>query len=150
MQSLHLLLEREEAARDAARAALLAIERQAQAAQAQAEQLVAYRADYQRRWNGQFARSGAIEIVHCYRGFMDRLEQAVAQQQRIAQHQLAQVAQARAALQAHERRIAALRKLIERRHGELQRAAQRREQKQMDETAQRLAWQARGELSTVM
>jgi flagellar FliJ protein len=140
MQSLSILLEREEQERDAALAALHAARSHADAARAQAEQLVEYRAEYQRRWTEQFARAGAIEIVHCYQGFTQRLEQAIVQQDRLAQHAKAQAERAQATLAACELRVASVRKLIERRLHEQQRVAARREQKITDEAAQRAAY----------
>jgi flagellar FliJ protein len=140
MHALQTLLEREEAERNQALAELQQAQQQAGAAQLQAEQLLAYRADYQRRWSDQFSRQGAIEIVHCYQGFMSRLEQAVAQQERIASHAEAQAQRARERVQGCEIRVASVRKLIERRLSERERVAARREQKQTDEVAQRAAW----------
>jgi flagellar FliJ protein len=139
MQSLTLLLEREESERDAALAALNDARRQAEGARVQAAQLLTYRADYEGRWSKQFARQGAIEIVQCYHAFTQRLEQAIVQQQRVAEHALAQLEHARALLQACELRVASVRKLIERRVQAQERVAALREQKQTDEAAQRAA-----------
>jgi flagellar FliJ protein len=139
MQSLTLMLEREESERDAALAALNDARRQAEGARVQAAQLLTYRADYEGRWSKQFARQGAIEIVQCYHAFTQRLEQAIVQQQRVAEHALAQLEHARALLQACELRVASVRKLIERRVQAQERVAARREQKQTDEAAQRAA-----------
>lgn len=140
LQSLKVLLEREESERDAAAVALQQLQQQAQAAQAQAEQLVTYRGEYQQRWAGEFAQRGAIEIVHCYRSFADRLEQAITQQQRAADHAAGLVERARATLLDCEMRVASVRKLIERRIAEMTRAAERRDQKLTDEAAQRATW----------
>ena len=142
MQSLHTLLEREEAERDSALAALNEARGEALAAQRQSEQLLAYRAEYEQRWSRQFAQHGAMEIVHCYHGFTQRLEQAIAQQQRVTQHAQGQLERTRNELQACELRVASVRKLIERRLAEMQRTAARREQKQTDEAAQRAGWAA--------
>jgi flagellar protein FliJ len=142
MQSLHILLEREQAERDTALAALNEARRQAQAAQLQSEQLLAYRSEYEQRWSRQFAQHGAMEIVHCYHGFTQRLEHAIAQQQRVAHHAHGQLERTRNELQACELRVASVRKLIERRMAEQQRTAARREQKQTDEAAQRAGWAA--------
>jgi flagellar FliJ protein len=137
MQPLAILLEREESERDAAQAALHAARREAEAARSQSAQLLDYRAEYEGRWRRQFAQHGAIEIVQCYHGFTQRLETAIAQQQRATEHALGQLQRASAALQACEMRVASVRKLIERRLHEQQRVAARREQKQADEAAQR-------------
>jgi flagellar FliJ protein len=109
-------------------------------ATAQAEQLVVYRGEYEQRWTTQFKTDGRMELVNCYRGFMDRLTQAVEQQQRVVAHALAALDQARLKLRDGEIRVASVRKLIERRQAEARLSADRREQKNTDEFAQRAAW----------
>lgn len=146
--TLHTLLEHEESGRDLALAAAQRARAAADAAQAQAEQLVAYRGDYRRRWSERFAGAGAIEIVRCYQDFTARLDQAIGQQQRIVERAAAEAEAARQALAAAEMRVAAVRKLIERRlHDERSRAA-RLDQKQTDEAAQRASWVARAVSAT--
>jgi flagellar FliJ protein len=109
-------------------------------AAAQAEQLVVYRGEYEQRWATQFKTDGRMELVNCYRGFMDRLTQAVEQQQRVVVHAQAALDQARLKLRDGEIRVASVRKLIERRQAETRLSADRREQKTTDEFAQRAAW----------
>jgi flagellar FliJ protein len=137
MDTLRTLLEREVQLRDEALAALLLAQRNAAAAQSQAESLVTYRAEYQQRWSAQFAQGGAIEIVRCYHGFIERLEQAVAQAKGTASHLEAQVARVRERLQAREVRVATVQRLIERHEKALAQAEDRRDQKNLDELAQR-------------
>ena len=141
MQTLQTLLGQAESARDTAQAALRAAIDGAERARAQLEQLQTYRGEYQQRWQTQFSRQAAIEIVQCYRGFMDRLEQAVAQQQRASEQADRQAVHARTQLAECELRVASVRKLIERRMHELQQRQRRIDQKRDDETAQRAAWQ---------
>ena len=144
MSALNTLLEQAEAERNLALAALSQARARCEAARAQAEQLDAYRADYQRRWSAQFALGAALEIVRCYQSFSDRLQTAITQQaQAVTQ---AHAAQARAddALKAQELRVASVRKLIERREMALRQASERREQKADDETATRMASRASG------
>ena len=142
IQPLLALLGQAERERDVA----LADRQRAHAAQAaaqdQAEQLVGYRADYQRRWGERFAREGQIELIRCYQGFMERLTQAVDQQGRVVAHAGVQLGRAQAALVEHELRVASVRKLLERRVRETRLADDRREQKQTDEFAARAAWNA--------
>ena len=83
LQSLNILLEQAENERDAALAALQRARDAADVAQAQAEGLLTYRGDYHKRWSQQFGTSGAIEIVHCYRSFNERLDHAIEHQQRV-------------------------------------------------------------------
>ncbi|HEX6707086.1 MAG TPA: flagellar export protein FliJ [Albitalea sp.] len=140
LQPLMTLLAQTERERDEAWAqAQRAGEAQARAA-SQVDQLLTYRREYEQRWNTQFRTEGRIELVHCYRGFMDRLTLAVEQQQRIADQATTQLERARAELAQHEMRVASVRKLIERRQQELRLSADRIEQKQTDEFGSRMAW----------
>ena len=140
IQPLLILLGQSEIERDAAQADLQRLLAAQQAAVTQAEQLLTYRRDYEQRWGTQFQNSGAMELVHCYRGFMERLTQAVEQQQRVAGHAAGQVDAARVALLTTERRVATVRKLIERRVHEERTANNRQEQKTSDEFSSRSAW----------
>src|SRR5262245_11970111 len=105
LQPLMALLAQTEQQRDEAWAALQRATEAQQKAAAQAAQLLDYRRDYEQRWSAQFQAGGRIELVHCYRGFMDRLTQAVDQQQRIADHAVTQVERARTNLAEHEVRL---------------------------------------------
>jgi flagellar FliJ protein len=143
LQGLQVLLRQEQDQRDRAAARTREAEAQALRAREQAEQLAAYRTDYEARWAGRFRERASIEIVQCYRQFMQRIDQALAQQARAVELAAVRLAQAQAALVAQEQRCAAIERLIERRGAELRRLADRREQKHSDELAQRLHWAAR-------
>ena len=138
--ALRLLLAQAEAQRDEALAEQLKLEAARRAAVAQAEQLVVYRREYEQRWSAEFCREGKIELVRCYQGFMERLTQAVDQQERIAIHSAAQAERAAAIVRGLDVRAAALKKLVERRLHEDRRVAAGLEQKQNDEHASRAAW----------
>lgn len=140
LQPLMALLAQTERERDEAWAAAQQAAQAQQNAVSQSEQLLAYRREYEQRWSTQFKTEGRIELLHCYRGFMDRLTQAVEQQKRIAEHATAQLERARAALAEQEMRVASVRKLIERRRRELRLTADRAEQKQTDEFGSRASW----------
>jgi flagellar protein FliJ len=140
LQTLTVLLGQNERQRDVAIAEHQRTQAAAGAAAAQAEQLVAYRRDYEQRWSAQFCREGKIELVRCYQSFMERLTLAVEQQSRVAEHTAQQVERALATLRAIELRCASVRKLIERRLLEQRLDADRRDQKQTDEYAARAAW----------
>jgi flagellar FliJ protein len=71
---------------------------------------------------------------------MDRLTQAVEQQQRVVVHAQAALDQAKLKLRDGEIRVASVRKLIERRQAEARLSSDRREQKATDEFAARAAW----------
>lgn len=137
--ALHLLLDREQAERDRLLGELQQCSRRSQDAREQSAQLLVYRDEYRQRWTGQFARSGSVEILRCYQGFSERLDQAIAHQQRAEQQCEQLEAQSREALGAQELRLASVRKLIERRQADARREGQRREQRESDETAQRVA-----------
>ena len=140
LESLVVLLAEAERERDLALAELGAVKSARAAANAQAEQLVSYRREYENRWSEQFCREGKIELVRCYQGFVERLTQAVDHQSSIAEQATAQVRVAEATLRDCEVRAAAVRKLVERRVQDAQAAAERRAQKQGDELASRAAW----------
>ena len=140
LRSLRLLLAQAERQRDEALAEQLTLDAAWRAAAAQAEQLVLYRREYEQRWRAEFCREGKMELVRCYQGFMERLSQAVEQQERIAGHAAAQAERATAIVRGHEVRAAALKKLVERRLKEGERVAAGREQRQHDEHASRAAW----------
>jgi flagellar protein FliJ len=134
---LVMLLEREEAARDAARVEADAAHRNAAEAHKQAEDLVVYRTEYMKRWAERFATPSSIEILRCYRSFVDRIEQAITQQQQAAVRAQAAAGAARNKLLVQQRQVASVQRLIERRLAGERGLAQRREQKQIDEAAQR-------------
>lgn len=140
LQPLLALLAQAERERDAALAQHQHAQAAVGAARAQAEQLLAYRRDYEQRWGQRFGNEGHIELVHCYQGFVGRLTQAVEHQARVAEHTLKQHERARQALQQQEMRVASVRKLIERRVQEMQRHGARAEQRHSDELASRAAW----------
>jgi flagellar FliJ protein len=140
LRSLRLLLAQAEGQRDEALAEQFKLDAAWRAAAAQAEQLVLYRREYEQRWSAEFCREGKIELVRCYQGFIERLNQAVEQQERIAGHAAAQAERAAAIVRGHDLRATALKKLVERRVKEGDRLASGREQRQNDEHASRAAW----------
>lgn len=134
---LQTLLQRAEADRDTAQASLRQAEALVAQAEAQARQLLDYRSDYDQRWTARFRESGTTELLHCHRGFGQRLDHAISHQQVNTGHLGNRVLQAREVLLARELRVAGVRKLIERRQAELQKIAARRDQVNTDEAAQR-------------
>jgi flagellar FliJ protein len=140
LQPLTILLGQNERQRDEALAEHQRAQAASAAASAQVEQLRSYRREYEQRWSAQFAREGKMELVHCYQSFMERLTQAVEQQERAAEHAGQKVHLALAALRETEMRCASVKKLIERRVHEHRIDAERRDQKQSDEMASRAAW----------
>ncbi len=141
-RSLQTLLEREQHVRDAAARALQQAQAQQAQAKGQVDQLAAYRADYVDRWSLRLSQTATIEILQCYRSFMQRLDQALAQQKGLFGRAEATTVACRTALLDAERRVAAVQKLLERRAGEQRLVLQRSEQRQADESAQRMGWAA--------
>jgi flagellar FliJ protein len=144
LHTLTVLLGQNERQRDLGLAEHQRAQTASATAAAQAEQLLAYRRDYEQRWSAQFCREGKIELVRCYQSFMERLTQAVEQQSAVATHAAQQADRALTTLCAIELRCASVRKLIERRLLEQRLAADRRDQKQTDEFAARAAWNPSG------
>jgi flagellar FliJ protein len=140
MDALDTLLQRAVAERDQAVLALGRAEAVLQRQQGQLAQLAGYRSEYHQRWAGHFTQHGAIEILRCYQSFVQRLDDAMAQQERQVQTASAGVQRARDTLLARELRAASVRKLIERRAAEQRQVHDRREQRQTDERAQQAAW----------
>jgi flagellar FliJ protein len=136
-QALHTLLDHAERQRDAAMARLLQAEETARRLHLQAEQLQAYRHEYRQRHPAQGGRTASIEVLRCHQGFMQRLDQALAQQQGQLETADACCSTLRVELLALQTRVASVRKLMERRGHEAQRRADRHEQNRSDEAAAR-------------
>lgn len=126
--------------RDAARLALRKAQEALDRARQQADHLSQYRDSYRQQWSNRFRTLGSgIDVVQCYQGFSSRLDQAISQQGDSVSKAQAQLAQVHAHWLACEQKVAAIGKLIERRQAELQRISARREQRQLDEAATRMA-----------
>lgn len=135
--TLSALLEIQRGERDQALLGTREVESLALQASMQVEQLDNYRAEYVQRWSGRFRVQGNIELVRCYQGFMQRLEQAITQQRLAAEHAQQRLRVARDLLRQAELRVGSVEKLIERRQSDHKRRAARHEQSQSDEAAQR-------------
>jgi flagellar FliJ protein len=143
LQPLLRLLAQAQAERDAALAQHQQAQAMHRAAQTQAHQLSDYRSDYEQRWSSRFTVEGSAELLLCYQGFANRLTQAVDHQGRMIDQTASALEHSRMELARQELRVASVSKLIERRVAELQRAGERREQKQLDEWSSRAAWNRR-------
>ena len=111
LQALIQLLDHERHARDEALQALGRAEGVAGQADAQAQQLSAYRSEYVERWSARFREPGSVALMQCYQGFMQRIDQAIAQQSNAVVQARARVDQARGVLQHNERRVARPRRI---------------------------------------
>ena len=136
---LKTLLEREEKRRDEQMAAVRAAVANAEAQRQQADGLTTYRDEYCQKWSTQFQKAAQMEILRSYHGFLARLDQAIGQQQSVIDHAQRMVDVQRQKLVEREIRVATVQRLIKRREALLAKVADRREQKNLDELAQRLS-----------
>lgn len=136
---LKTLLEREQKRRDEQMASVRTAVANAQAQQQQADGLGTYRTEYCRKWSAQFQQAATMEILRSYQGFLTRLDQAITQQQSVLEHAHRMVEAHRQRLVEREIRVATVERLIQRRETMLAKVADRRDQKNLDELAQRLA-----------
>lgn len=135
---LRLLEDRDRKRRDEALMQWQDAVRQAEAADTQAKALETYRSEYRQRWSAQFKQAAPIEIIRCYQGFVERLDQAIGAQHSTVENHAARVAAARERLQQREIKLATVQRLIDRRLRAATQVVQRREQKASDEAAQRM------------
>ena len=135
---LRTLLEREQKRRDEQMAAVRNAAANAEAQQQQADGLTGYRTEYCQKWSAQFQQAAQMEILRSYHGFLSRLDQAITQQKSVVEHAHRMVAAQRQRLVEREIRVATVERLIKRREAMLAKIADRRDQKNLDELAQRL------------
>lgn len=135
--SLMVVLESAEKARDEAVAELEGGKRAYDAARQQAQSLVDWRREYQNKWQSQFRQAGGMEIMRCYQDFMQRLAEAVSDQDKRVEQARLYMERCRAQLIERERKVAAVAQLMDRRLAELQTRQNRQEQKATDEMASR-------------
>ncbi|MBC7664013.1 MAG: flagellar export protein FliJ [Caulobacter sp.] len=136
---LKTLLEREQKRRDEQMASVRAAAANAEAQQQQADGLSTYRSEYCQKWSAQFQQAAQMEILRSYHGFLSRLDQAISQQQSVLDHAGRMVEVQRQRLVEREIRVATVERLIKRREVLLAKIADRRDQKDLDELAQRLS-----------
>ena len=136
---LRTLLEREQKRRDEQMAQVRNAVANAETQQQQADGLTTYRSEYCQKWSAQFRQAAQMEILRSYHGFLARLDQAITQQQSVVEHARRMVEAQRQRLVEREIRVATVDRLIQRREAMLAKIADRREQKNLDELAQRLS-----------
>jgi flagellar FliJ protein len=136
---LQTLLERERKRRDEQMAHVRNAVANVEAQQQQADGLTTYRSEYCQKWSAQFRQAAQMEILRSYHGFLSRLDQAIGQQQSVVEHAQRMVEVQRQRLIEREIRVATVERLIKRREAMLARIADRHDQKNLDELAQRLS-----------
>ena len=135
---LNLLLERERKRRDEQMAQVRSAVANVEAQQQQADGLTGYRTEYCQKWSAQFRQAAQIEILRSYHGFLARLDQAISQQESVVEHARRMVDVQRQRLIERGIRVATVERLIKRREALLAKVADRRDQKNLDELAQRV------------
>ena len=137
LELLRTLLERERKRRDEQLAHVRTAVANAQAQQQQSDGLTTYRSEYCQKWSAQFQQAAQMEILRSYHGFLARLDQAIGQQQSVVEHAQRMVEAQRERLVEREIRVATVERLIQRREAALAKVADRRDQRNLDELAQR-------------
>lgn len=114
---------------------------QAQLSQAESKlaELRQYFTDYQQQWLNQGSQGVSGQWLMNYQRFLSQLESAIAQQQRSVDWHRNNLDKVREQWQQRRARLDGLRKLVERYLQEARTAADKREQKILDEFSQRLA-----------
>jgi len=132
----------EKAEQDAAR---LLGQGQTQLNQAEAKlgELEQYFRDYQEQWMQQGSQGVSGQWLMNYQRFLSQLESAIAQQQRSVNWYRDNLRKLREQWQQRHARVEGLSKLVESYQREARIAADKREQKLLDEFAQRLAGRGR-------
>jgi flagellar FliJ protein len=101
-------------------------------------ELERYRADYQQQWIEEGKRGVSGQWLMNYQRFLSQLESAIGQQLQSVKWHRDNLDKARAAWQQRYARLEGLRKLVQRYLDEARAADDKREQKLLDELAQRL------------
>lgn len=107
-------------------------------AQLQLQNLQQYRDDYQQQWISQGQAGVSGQWLMNYQRFLSQLEVAIEQQEKSLAWHENNVKISQAAWQQTYARLEGLRKLVQRYRQEAQKAADKQEQKLLDEMAQRL------------
>lgn len=97
-----------------------------------------YRADYQQQWISEGQRGVSGQWLMNYQRFLSQLEGAIGQQRQSVNWHRANLDKVRAVWQQRYARLEGLRKLVQRYQEEARQAEDKREQKLLDELAQRL------------
>ncbi len=129
------MAEREE--QDAARA-LARSQEQLRQGEVKLGELQRYRLDYQQQWLQQGSQGVSGQWLMNYQRFLSQLEVAIGQQQRSIDWLRDNQQRARDLWQQKHVRLEGLRKLVQRYRDEARQAEDRREQRLLDELAQRL------------
>lgn len=101
-------------------------------------ELERYRSDYQQQWISEGQRGVSGQWLMNYQRFLSQLESAIGQQRQSVAWHRSNLDKVREAWQQRYARLEGLRKLVQRYQEEARMAEDKREQKLLDELAQRL------------
>lgn len=107
-------------------------------AEAKLGELERFRGDYQQQWISEGSRGVSGQWLMNYQRFLSQLETAIGQQNQSLEWHRSNLEKARSIWQQRYARLEGLRKLVQRYRDEARQAEDRREQKLLDELAQRL------------
>lgn len=107
-------------------------------AQSKLGELEHYRGDYQQQWISEGQRGVSGQWLMNYQRFLSQLEVAIGQQRQALDRHRDNLDKVREAWQQRHARLEGLRKLVQRYLDEARQAEDKREQKLLDELAQRL------------
>ena len=114
-------------------------QQQLQQAQGKLGELERYRGDYQQQWINQGQQGVSGQWLMNYQRFLTQLESAIGQQRQTLLWHQDNLRKARELWQQRYARLEGLRKLVQRYLHEARQAEDKREQKMLDEFAQRLS-----------
>lgn len=134
--ALQTVIELAERRRDESLAALSAARRERQAAQEQMDQLTAYAAEAQARWQARCASGVNASWLMNHRQFMAKIEHAIDFQTDVLTQKQQQIDAVQGQVHEAERELATLRQYVTRQLEAVQQRLMRRDQKQTDEMAQ--------------
>ncbi len=137
VRALGVALEAAVKERDQAASSMEGGRRAYEAARQQSQSLDDWRREYQNRWQSQFRQAGGMEIMRCYQDFMQRLGEAVQDQDKRVEQARAYMERCRQDLIERERKVAAIEQLMARRQAEIRLREDRQDQKATDEMAAR-------------
>lgn len=120
-------------------------QQQLQQAEQQLQGLEQYRSDYQQQWLQQGQQGVTGDWLLNYQRFLSQLEVAIEQQRNSLRWHNTNVAKARDIWQKCYARLEGLKKLVQKYRDQIRHTADKREQKAMDEFAQRIGTQARSQ-----
>lgn len=135
IQTLNKVVELAQKRRDDALSTLTQLQRELRGAQDQMEQLQAYAAEAQQRWNARGASGVDATLLHHHRQFMQKIDHAMDFQRGVLSNREALVENGQQQVFVAERDLAGLRKYTDGKVQALLHKAQRQEQKATDELA---------------